>query len=87
MQGPLTFSPKNPGRYAVSVAGLPPTGYPDLTANMLVEVYLGGHWIQGNIQYGNVYAAPLDESIGGYYFAARDGSVVGLCTGMHVRIP
>lgn len=89
-QGALMLS-SNKGRYAICTTGsvlFENEVYPDLTAGMLIEVCLGGRWIRGSVQYGFVYTAPLphDDTIGGYYFVASDGSVAGLCIGMKVRI-
>lgn len=87
-QGTLVIS-SNLGRYAVCTTGsveFDDETYPDLHAGMLIEVYLGGHWVQGSVEFAGVYVTPIDHVMSGYYFIARDGSMVGLCVGTKVRI-
>lgn len=88
-QGTLILS-DNKGRYAVCATdsvGFDNENYPDLHAGMLIEVFLGGQWVQGRVEFARVYVLPHDDNIGGYYFIARDGTVCGLCAGTKVRIP
>ncbi len=81
-QGTLILS-SNEGRYAVCTTDN--GSYPDLTAGTLIEVRLGGHWVQGCVEFAPVYIAPHMDNAS-YYFVASDGSVAGLCMGMKVRI-
>ena len=74
------------GRYALDD---PETGH-DLTSGEPIAILLGGHWIEGHIEYGRqrYTSSPLisQRILPGYYFIARDGAVCGLCTGMQVRL-
>jgi hypothetical protein len=82
----------NPGRYEVDVHG------PDLTAGMVCEVWLGGHWVVGVVRHstgradeGGMMAVERPQGVyDGYYLTIADEqgmlSVCGLCTGMYVRL-
>jgi Domain of unknown function (DUF5348) len=90
-QGILKLS-SNRGRYEVCATGsvaFDTEASPDLTAGMVIEICIGGQWIRGSVEHGPVYATSLTGGgyKKGYYFIATDGSIVGLCEGMKVRVP
>lgn len=71
------------GRYAIN----DPNAGRALTQGDKVQIFLGGEWIPGGIEYaGNIYTSqgrPLEH---GYYFVAKHGGSCGLCIGMRVRL-
>ncbi len=61
----------NSGRYALDSAN-----GPDLSSGMHIDVWLGGRWIPGRIEYAERE----------YYFVDSNGAYCGLTTGMKVRL-
>ncbi len=72
------------GRYALD----DPVSGQDITAGYVLQVLLGGHWIEGSIEHASglyVLEHGSHSITSGYYFLTSDGSICGLCTGMKVR--
>jgi hypothetical protein len=49
----------------------------ELASGRTCEVWLGGQWIEGHVEFNRVY--------GGYFFISHKGGYCGLCQGMRVR--
>ena len=85
IEGVLASSP-NKGRYILD----DPEPRHELTSRMRIAVYLGGHWIEGQVAIDSfLYASDLwveQRTLRGYFFIADDNSRCGLCVGMRVRI-
>ncbi len=83
-EGLLVLS-SNSGRYAIADAS---EGM-DLTSGTICEIFFGprGEWIRGSVEHeSGIYAEEGNpRGHGGYYFIGP-GGIVGLCTGMKVRV-
>jgi hypothetical protein len=75
MQAGILVNSTVQGRYALD----DPQEGREFTSGDVVTILLGGHYIAGTIEHS--------RKKGGYYFVAHDdGTVCGLCPGMHVRV-
>ena len=84
-------SSTNPGRYAIDDMQYGP----GLTTGTDVEVLIGEHWYRGQIQHSQLMSASgmyaITDGVAhgvfvGYFLQLNNGSVLGLCTGMQVKI-
>jgi len=82
--GPGCYQIANPGRpHPGTMARLPRE---PLSQESLQRIQAA---LREDMSLADALAAVLGETVGlfqGYYFVSKDGYVLGLCTGMHVRI-
>jgi hypothetical protein len=65
-------------RYALQEDGTPEAIVYTFTTADPIQIWLGGRWIEGRIEYaGQKY---------GYYFLSKEGGFAGLMYGMRARI-
>lgn len=73
-----TLSINTNKQYILQGDGVPENHWYVFTTGDPIQIWLGGHWINGRIEY--------DENQENYYFLSSEGDLAGLVPGMSVRI-
>ena len=88
----ILVSSSNSGRFALDKSD----GH-DLTSGVPIAILLGGHRIEGRVEYkriSSISLKTLEEAMrggpprwyDGYYFIAEDNNICALCVGMRVQL-